>query len=111
MAIMAGQHVFLEVTCDEVREISWRIPLGKALGPDGVPDMIIKEVAAKKPEILMEVFNFCLKQGLFRCAWKVSKLVLLRKGDKPLENPSSYRPICLLNTVEKMDRIMSMFFL
>jgi len=32
----------------------------------------------------------------------VSKLVLLKKGDKPLKNPSSYRPICLLNTVGKL---------
>lgn len=29
-------------------------------------------------------------------------MVLLRKGDKPVENPSSYRPICLLNTVGKL---------
>lgn len=97
-----GQHVFPEATCYEVREISCRILLGKAPGPDGVPDMVIKEVVVMETEILMDLFNSCLKQGLFPCAWKVSKLVLLRKGDKPLENPSSYRPICLLNTVGKL---------
>lgn len=32
----------------------------------------------------------------------VAKLVLLRKGTKPLDNPSFYRPICLLNTVRKL---------
>lgn len=48
--------MFPEVTCDEVREISWRIPLDKAPGPDGVPDMVIKEVAVMKPEILRDLF-------------------------------------------------------
>lgn len=28
--------------------------------------------------------------------------MLLRKGEKPVGNPSSYRPICLLNTAGKL---------
>lgn len=64
--------------------------------------MVIKEAAAMNPEILRDVFNSCLKQGLFPCACKASKLVLLEKSDKPLENRSSYRPICLLKTVGKL---------
>jgi len=61
----AGQHVFpevmfYEVMFYEVREISWRIPLGKAPDPDRMPVMVIKEVAAKKLEILRDIFNFCL---------------------------------------------------
>lgn len=75
---------------------------GKAPGPDGVPDLVIKELAAWKPEILEGAFNSCLKQGVFLSKRKVSKLVLLRKEDKPLQTPSSYRPICLLNTVGKL---------
>jgi len=97
-----GHEVFPEVTCDEVRELSLGIPHGKAPGPDGVPDLVIKELANRKPEILKGVFNSCLRQGVFPPKWKVSKLVLLRKGDKPLENANSYRPICLLNTVGKL---------
>lgn len=27
---------------------------------------------------------------------------MLRKGEKPVENPSTYRPICLLNTAGKL---------
>jgi len=93
---------FAEVTCQEIREICKKIPAGKAPGPDGVPDMIVKEVANRKPEILRSTVNSLLKTGLFPVPWKVANLVLLRKGNKPLENPSSYRPICLLNTVGKL---------
>lgn len=34
--------------------------------------------------------------------WKTARLILLRKEGKPREKPSSYRPICLLNEIEKM---------
>jgi len=64
--------------------------------------LIIKTIAVKKPTVLRDTFNSCLKFGLFPLSWKVAKLVLLRKGEKPLENPSTYRPICLLNTAGKL---------
>lgn len=95
-------YVFPEVTCAEIEELRKSIPNGKVPGPDGVPDLVIREVARVKPEILRDVFNKCLKDGVFPRSWKVARLVLLRKGDKPLEDPSSYRPICLLNIVGKL---------
>ncbi|KAL4097352.1 hypothetical protein QTP88_022145 [Uroleucon formosanum] len=93
---------FAEVTCQEIRDLCKRIPSGKAPGPDGVPDAIVKEVANRKPEILRSTFNSLLENSLFPVPWKAANLVLLRKGNKPLENPSSYRPICLLNTIGKL---------
>jgi len=95
-----------EITSAEVIDISKNIPTGKAVGkdpgPDGVPDLVIKQISAYKPELLSNLFNWCLRESEFLTEWKVSKLVLLRKGDKPLENPSTYRPICLLNTIGKL---------
>ena len=40
--------------------------------------------------------------GTFFLDWKKQRLVLLRKGNKPLEDDSSYRPICLLDTMGKL---------
>ena len=34
--------------------------------------------------------------------WKKQRLVLLRRGNKPLEDASSYRPIRLLDTIGKL---------
>lgn len=82
----AGSHsVFPEISNEELIECSSIIPLGKAPGPDGVPDIVIKEIVKSNPEILRKLFNKCLEQGVFPESWKIAKLVLLRKGDKPLE--------------------------
>lgn len=99
---VGGCCTFPEISCEKIIECSSNITLGKAPGPDGVPDMVVKEVSRFKSEILRSLFSKCLEQGVFPESWKVANLVLLRKGDKPLDNPSSYRPICLLNTVGKL---------
>jgi hypothetical protein len=51
--------------------------------------------------MLRDMFNACLKENMFPKEWKMAKLVLLRKGDKQLNKPESYRAICLLNTIGK----------
>jgi hypothetical protein len=94
-----SEQFFPEVTTAEVIKASSKIPLGKTQGLDGILAMVIKEIVVRKPQTLSEIFNLCLTHASFPKTWKTAKLVLLRKGDKPLEQPSSYRPICLLNTV------------
>ena len=67
-----------------------------------MPNEILKEVIGAYQEILLEVFNSCLREGRFFADWKEQRLVLLRKGNKPLGDASSYRPICLLDTMGKL---------
>ena len=67
-----------------------------------MPNEILKEVIGAYPEILLEVFNSCLREGRFFADWKKQNLILLRKGNKPLGEVSSYRPICLLDTIGKL---------
>jgi len=99
---LESNDAFPEISLAELMECSLKIPLGKAPGPDGVLGMVIKEIATHEPEILRGLFNDCLEQGVFPENWITPKLVQLRKGNKPLDSPSSYRPICLLNTVGKL---------
>ena len=40
--------------------------------------------------------------GRFFVDWKKQRVVLLRKGNKPLGDASSYRPICLLDTMGEL---------
>lgn len=75
--------------------------MGKAPGLDGIPDGIIKKLAFESPTVFGNVYNSCLKEPYFPEERKVAKLVLLRKGSKPLDQPKLYRPICLLNTAGK----------
>jgi len=63
---------------------------------------VVKSIVARNPEVLIRVFNTCLSSGVFPKTWKNARLVLIRKGDKPLDASSSYRPLCLLDCLGKL---------
>jgi hypothetical protein len=73
-----------------------------APGPDGITNDVLKCYIRRKPDILVKVYNKCLKEGHFPTAWKTSRLVLIKKGDKKLDKPSSYRPLCILDCLGKL---------
>lgn len=70
--------------------------------PDGIDTAILFAVSKLCPEWLLGIFNMCLALGVYPKRWKVARLVLLRKGDKSVGVPSSYRTICLLNDFGKL---------
>lgn len=86
----------------ELLEAGTQLQSGKSPGPDNIPNEIIRVVMEVWPELLLETFNSCLNKGVFHIRWKRQSLVLLRKGEKPLSEPSSYRPISLLDTIGKL---------
>lgn len=90
------------VTNQEVEAASVRLRMGKAPGPDGVPNEVLKIAVKTRPEIFQKIFSQCMIDGVFPKPWKRARLVLLRKGDKPADQPSSYRPICMLDTSGKL---------
>ena len=89
-------------TLEELKSAGGRLKANAAPGIDGVPNEILKKVIGVYPENLLEAFNSCLREGRVFVDWKKQRLVLLRKGNKPLEDASSYRPICLLGTMGKL---------
>lgn len=89
-------------TGDELKVAVHRMPNRKAPGPDGTPNEVVKLVASKSPSMFLNTFNHCIDTGHFPTAWKSATLVLLRKGEKPQDQTSSYRPICLLSGVGKL---------
>lgn len=80
-----------------------KLSKGTAPGPDGVPNEIVAAVAGAKQGVLLSVLNVCLMESIFPDPWKTAKLVLVHKGQgKPLSEPSSYRPISMLNSCGKL---------
>ncbi|KAL4084113.1 hypothetical protein QTP88_027948 [Uroleucon formosanum] len=80
-----------------------RLPAGKATGPDGIPNEVLKLVSLWKPRVLLDAYNVCLKRRSFPDRWKTARLVLLHKGPtKPLDDPSSFRPLCMLDSAGKL---------
>ncbi|CAB0034124.1 unnamed protein product, partial [Trichogramma brassicae] len=95
------------VTLEELRGACRRIKNHTAPGPDGVPNSAIKFAIDAHPDIFMQVYTVCLRTGVFPACWKRQRLVLLPKPGKPPEEPSSYRPLCMLDTAGKiLERII-----
>ena len=97
------QKIIPPFTLVELKKASKRLSAGKAGGPSGIPNEAVKQLVAMRPHAVLRAFNNCLKALHFPQCWKKAKLVLLYKGDgKPVESPSSFRPICLLDTSAKL---------
>lgn len=90
------------ITIDELRQAARVLKSKIAPGPDGIPNEVIKHIIRRQPNTLLDTMNKCLAEGCFPKIWKRARLVLLRKGDKPLDIPSSYRPLCLLDIAGKL---------
>jgi len=81
---------------------------GKAPGPDGIPGRVWALALGPMGARLRCLYNACLKTGTFPSAWKRANLVLIHKEGKPAEQPSAYRPICLLDEIGKLfERIIA----
>lgn len=89
-------------TADEL-EGAWRkMTPRKSSGPDGIPPEAVRLAADVVPDAMLQLFNRLLLRGEFPSCWRTARLVLLQKTGKPEGNPSSYRPLCLLNTLGKL---------
>jgi hypothetical protein len=63
---------------------------------------MLKVAAEVYPESFARTYNKCYAEGCFPSNWKIGKLVLIPKPGKPLDSPSAYRPICLLDGCGKL---------
>lgn len=98
--------IFSNFSVDELQEASKKIKLKKAPGPGEVPPEIMKILAIKNPEYLLELYNEMACKSLFPERWKVAKLILLAKGKNMEDHPSLYRPLCLLDVEGKLYEIL-----
>lgn len=89
-------------TEEELEAACARLKSGKAAGLDEIPPEIVKLVTEEYPEVILRVVNRALERGDFPSRWRKARVVLIQKGGKPPEEPSSYRPLCLLNAMGKL---------
>ena len=75
----------------------------KALGPDGIPNIILTKCANTITDRLYYIYRAMLELGTYYKPWRTSTTVVLCKPGKPHYNiPKAYRPIALLNTMSKV---------
>lgn len=75
----------------------------KALGLDGIPSEILKEVVKHNSSWTLNTPNDAYVHGKFQDAWTVEDLLLIPKQYKTSHKlTNKYRPLCMLNAVDKL---------
>ncbi|XP_072043470.1 uncharacterized protein [Amphiura filiformis] len=84
----------IEVNCSGVIKLLRNLKAHKATGPDGVPAMLLKQIAEEIAPAITLLFQASLDQGSVPPAWKKALVVpVFKKGCRSLA--SNYRPISL----------------
>ena len=96
----------IHITQEEVIDSIKCLKIGKASGPDGIDNRILKETIYQLSYPFCDLFNSCLNTSKMPSCWKIANVCpIFKKGDPSLA--SNYRPISLLNTIEKVfERIL-----
>jgi len=75
----------------------------KAAGPDGIPPHVLHLAMRWIGSSLQTLFTACIQLGYHPTAFRKATTIMLPKpGKDDYTNPSSYRPIALLNTLGKL---------
>ena len=96
----------INLNSDEIRQVLKSLPIGKASGPDGISNRVLKELADELAAPLCSVFNQSIHDGCVPKIWKLAHVSPIpKKEDRSLV--SNHRPISLLSNVDKVfERVM-----
>ena len=99
----------LRVTQEELLDATKRmVSRDVAPGPDGITGRVWAESMTTLAPRLRHLFTRCLREGVYPRIWRTARLVLLKKEGRPLDSPSAYRPVSLLDEVGKLfERIIA----
>ncbi|CAB3261364.1 unnamed protein product [Arctia plantaginis] len=88
---------------DEFLGIIQSLPLNKASGDDKISNKMIKEACKLSGDMIFTVFKRCIAEGIFPRILRCGNIRIIPKsGDKPSDDPKSYRPITLLPSLGKL---------
>lgn len=88
---------------DEVNHIISELDDKKAPGMDAISGNIVKHIHNACPSLLLNIYNMCLKNGVFPNCWKASVIkVIPKNGKKNKYTADCLRPISLLPVLGKV---------
>lgn len=86
---------------EEIESVLNILPVGKATGPDGLSNRILRELSAELAVPYCSLFNLSLRMGIVPSVYKEANVTPVpKKGD--MSDVSNYRPISLLNSENKL---------
>jgi len=89
-------------TPDEVHEAIRGLKVSKAPGPNVLPNRVLKHLPKRAVSLLSRIFHAVLRTQNIPPTWKHARVMSILKPGKDPGLPSSYRPICLLDTIGKV---------
>ena len=85
----------------KIESVLKSLKTGKATGPDGINNRILRELSKDHAVPFCSLFNQSTETGIFPQCWKVVHACLIFKNGDP-SLPSNYRPVSLLCTPAKV---------
>lgn len=83
----------------------------KAVGPDGIPNTILKALAELFSAPLCCIINTSIRTGVVPCQWKISRISPLPKLSPPTNIINHLRPISITSSLSKIaESFMCRFF-
>ena len=84
----------LIVTEEAVKQKLNKLNTAKAMGPDGIPGIILKELKCEISLPLSTIFNKSIEEGTTPLDWKIAEVSAIFKKGSTTE-PGNYRPVSL----------------
>ena len=93
---------YKEITRDEVSNYIRSSKNRSAPGLDTINYKTIKTYNIVKPDTLTNLYDACLRHGVFPDCWKKAKIIWIPKPGKDLQLANGYRPISLIPCLGKI---------
>lgn len=91
----------IQFTAGEVESLLNQVDINKNGGPDGIPNIFLKNTAATLAAPLASIFNRSISSGVFPSNFKEANVMpIFKKGNK--SEIINYRPVCILNSYSKI---------
>ncbi len=88
---------------ETVQSLINQLPSNKAPGPDQITNQVLKNLLKQVIINLTQIYQQCINLSYVPTQWCQSKAIFIPKPNKAKkEDPKSYRPICLSNTLFKI---------
>ena len=94
-------HIIGHITINKIRKTISQAPPKKAPKGDTIPNLILKKTLKLLLPHLHRIFNAYITNEYYPDHFRTSVTVVLPKPGKNHSIPKDYRPIALLNTIEK----------
>jgi hypothetical protein len=90
------------ITLDELKAALYKVKTGKAAGPDGITNEMIKHLSSRGEIEMLCLLNQSWTESVCAGIWRLGEIIPLPKPGKDHKLTGSYRPINLLSVIGKL---------